>query len=151
MVIENMKIGIKFFLFVSVIVVLSGCGTPVQSIGTPTFMPVVTQPTPVDLTPTPVITETSVTTGSFTWETGISDIFQEQCSLCHGTTPSGGFSINSYTRVIQGSNIGPIIIPGNPEESHIFIKLKYAGNHPGYLSKEQTEIVWNWIENGALE
>ena len=138
-------------MFATVIIFLSGCSTPIQSIGKPTFMPVYTQPTRVELTPTTVITETNVSTDSLTWETGISEIFQEQCSQCHGTTPNGGFSIGSYTKVLQGSNIGPIIIPGNPEESHIFIKLKYAGNHPGYLSREQTEIVWNWIENGALE
>ena len=48
----------------------------------------------------------------FLRENGIREIFEVQCSECHLSTPSGGFSITSYTRVLQGSNLGPIIIPG---------------------------------------
>lgn len=104
--------------------------------------------------PSPTVTDTASETtpaDSVTWETGIKDIFVEQCLECHGTTPTGGLSVGSYSRIMQGSNIGKIILPGNPEESHIFIKLKYSGNHPGYLTKEQTKIVWEWVSNGAPE
>jgi hypothetical protein len=103
------------------------------------------------ITPTPMITETIPSNNYYTWENGIKEIFHQQCSECHGTTPNGGLSVDSYTRVMQGSNFGKIIIPGNADESHLFIKLKYAGNHPGYLSKEQTTIVWDWVNAGSPE
>ena len=96
-------------------------------------------------------TETSSNAGSLTWETGIREIFEIQCTECHLSTPTGGFSITSYTKVLQGSNLGQIIIPGNPDESHLFYKLKFGGNHPGYMSKEQTDLVWEWVSNGAPE
>jgi len=97
------------------------------------------------------MTETIPPQISVTWETGIREIFEQQCSECHFSTPAGGFSITSYTKVLQGSNLGPIIILGNPDESHLFYKMKYGGNHPGYFSKDQTDMVWEWVSNGAPE
>jgi len=146
-----MKFGIKLVLFATVIGVLSGCSTPVQPMGTSTFTPSNAETTSVDLIDTPSITETIPPTNSVTWETGIREIFEIQCAECHLSTPTGGFSITSYTRVLQGSNLGPVIIPGNPDESHLFYKLKFGGNHPGYMSKEQTDLVWQWVSSGAPE
>lgn len=145
-----MKVGLVFILLSISILALTGC-TSDQLSETTIVAPVATESEQVIPTATFAMTETSTSSNSYTWENGVKEILQQQCSECHSTTPTAGFSIESYTRVMQGSNIGKIIIPGNPEESHIFIKLKYAGNHPGYLSKEQTAIVWDWVKNGALE
>lgn len=134
-----------FFLMVSLI--LSGCNNTQTDYSTTTIPDM----TNTVSTPPIKVTESTNAANSLTWETGIREIFEIQCSECHSSTPSGGFSITSYTKVIQGSNLGPIIIPFNPDESHLFYKLKFGGNHPGYMTKEQTDLVWEWVGNGALE
>ena len=145
-----MKFGLILLFSALLVLVLNGCATS-QSFDSPEITSMTAEPTLEIFPPTPVITETITSTNSYTWENGIKEIFHQQCFECHGTTPTGGFSFETYNKVMQGSNIGKIIIPGNPDESHLFIKLKYAGNHPGYLSPEQTTIVWEWVKDGSQE
>jgi hypothetical protein len=102
-------------------------------------------------TETLVPTETELTSTTLTWENGIKQIFEYRCFDCHGTNPTNGFLVSSYTRVMQGGINGAIIIPGNPEESHIFIKLTISSSHPGYMSGDEMNIVREWISNGAPE
>jgi hypothetical protein len=145
-----MKLRNVAAFFSLVTLFLSGC-IAAQTDYSTTTIPATTSTTNTVSIPTINVTETTHSTNSLTWETGIREIFEIQCSECHSSTPSGGFSITSYTKVLQGSNLGPIIIPGNPEESHLFYKLKFGGNHPGYMSKEQTDLVREWVSSGAPE
>lgn len=145
-----MKFSNYFIVSILIIFVFGGCTSNQTS--TPMEKPAVTsQPALVEPSPTLEVTEPTTEESALTWETGIREIFDIQCAECHLSTPTGGFSITSYTKVLQGSNLGPIIIPGNPEGSHLFYKMKFGGNHPGYLSKEQTDMVWEWVSNGAPE
>ncbi|PKO06314.1 MAG: hypothetical protein CVU41_07735 [Chloroflexi bacterium HGW-Chloroflexi-3] len=145
-----MKFSKQFMVTIFVVLLFSGCTSAQSSV--PLEVPTDTsQSTQVEPSPTALITEPSTAKITLTWETGIREIFEQQCSECHSSTPSGGFSITSYTKILQGSNLGPVIIPGNPEESHLFYKLTFGGNHPGYLSKDQTDMVWEWVSSGALE
>lgn len=146
----EMKLGKITVLFFIVTLFLAGCNSR-QSSNSIESTPNAVSPVKVDSSPTPEMTDIITSTNSVTWETGIREIFEMQCSECHSSTPTGGFSITSYTKVLQGSNLGPIIIPGNPAESHLFYKLKFGGNHPGYMSSEQTEMVREWVSNGAPE
>ena len=134
----------------TVVIFLTGCISTQSNVLLPT-MTNPSQPEQLASSPTPMLTKVTPSENSLAWETGIKDIFVEQCLECHSTTPNGGLSVVSYSRIMQGSNNGKIILPENPEESQIFIKLKYAGNHPGYMTTEQTEIVWEWVSNGAPE
>ena len=145
-----MKFGLIIGFAVSIIFLLAGCGSSVatQSVNSPS---IISEPTQSVSSPTPEITNTNTTTRSVTWENGIREIFELQCSECHSSSPTGGFSVTSYTKVLQGSTFGAIIIPGNPDESHLFYKMKFGGNHPGYFSKDQTDMVWEWVSNGAPE
>lgn len=145
-----MKLGKIAVYFSLVTIILAGCSTA-QTNNSTTSTLAATSTTYAVSTSTTEIKETTSASNSLTWENGIREIFEVQCSECHLSTPSGGFSITSYTRVLQGSNLGPIIIPGNPDESHLFYKLKFGGNHPGYMSKEQTDLVWEWVSSGAPE
>lgn len=145
-----MKFGKIAIFFTLVTIILAGCNTA-QTDNSTTIAPETTSTILSISSPTTEVAETTTATNSITWESGIREIFEIQCSECHLSTPTGGFSVTSYTRVLQGSNLGPIIIPGNPDESHLFYKLKFGGNHPGYMSTEQTEMVREWVTNGAPE
>ncbi len=145
-----MKFSIYFIVSILIIFAFGGCtSTPTSTLEEESAT--TSQPALVEPSLTPQLTEPTITESALTWETGIREIFELQCSECHLSTPTGGFTITSYTRVLQGSNLGPIIIPGNPDESHLFYKLKFGGNHPGYMSKEQSDLVWEWVSSGAPE
>ena len=145
-----MKLGKVVVFFSLVTIFISGCNTT-QTDNSKITIPAATSKTYTVSPPSPEIADSTPATNSLTWENGIREIFEIQCSECHSSTPTGGFSITSYTKVLQGSNLGPIIVPGNPDESHLFYKLKFGGNHPGYMSSEQTEMVREWVSNGAPE
>lgn len=101
-------------------------------------------------TPTPIPTyapsPTPKTVPGTTWDTGISDLFNQKCTLCHGT--SGGLSTKTYDGIMKGGNSGKVIIPGEPENSLLYIGQSLGG-HEGQFSPKQLEKVRVWIENGA--
>lgn len=137
-------------LFSFFTMILAGCNTSQTNNFTPTI-PAPTLTTQVLSSPTTEFVETTTISSSLTWESEIREIFEIQCGECHFSNPTGGFSVTSYSKVLQGSSVGLVIIPGNPEESHLFYKLKFGGNQPGYMSKDQTDLVWEWVSNGAPE
>ena len=145
-----MKFNKPFVLMIFLGLLLSAC-IPSQSNSAENVSGETSQPDQIETTPTPLVIDPTTKENSLTWETGIREIFEIQCAECHSSTPTGGFSITSYVKVLQGSNLGPIIIPGNPDESHLFYKLKFGGNHPGYMTNEQTDLVREWVSNGAPE
>jgi len=104
-------------------------------------------PTPL---PTPLPTRKPAPVGN-TWDTGIADLFDQKCSLCHsGETTMGGLDLSTYQAALDGGNSGPAIVPGDPDSS-VLIIIQRAGGHPGQLSEEELSLVEEWTENGAPE
>ena len=145
-----MKLNKPFILLIFLGLLLSACIPPLSN-SAEIVSAETSLPDQIETTPTPLVIDSTTKENSLTWETGIREIFEIQCADCHSSTPGGGFSITSYSKVLQGGNVGVVIIPGNPEESYLFYKLNLGGNHPGYLTKEQTDLVREWISNGAPE
>ncbi|MEW6717003.1 MAG: cytochrome b/b6 domain-containing protein [Chloroflexota bacterium] len=105
-------------------------------------------PTPL---PTPIPTRTPLPTVSNTWDGGLADLFANRCEACHGaTTAISGLNLSTYEGAISGGEKGPVILPGDPDDSLIVI-VQSAGNHPGQLSGEELALVRQWIEDGAPE
>lgn len=107
----------------------------------------------VPQTPTPLPTKPPTPTPNpllaYTWDGGIDEIFESQCSLCHGT--NGGFSVKSYGDIILGGNNGLTLIPGNAEVSKLLKVAVPDGEHPGQFSEVDLEKVRIWILNGAVK
>ena len=105
----------------------------------------------VPQTPTPLPTKPPTPTPNpllaYTWDGGIDAIFQEKCSLCHGT--NGGFSVKSYGDIILGGDNGLTLIPGNAQESKLLTVAVPGGDHPGQFTETELEKVRVWILNGA--
>jgi hypothetical protein len=80
----------------------------------------------------------------------VAPIFASRCSGCHGN--QGGLSLASYSDVMKGGVIGVVIVPSDPNNSLLY-KYVSTGVMPksgGQLTKEQVQIIMNWISQGAL-
>jgi hypothetical protein len=60
-----------------------------------------------------------------------------------------GLRLIDYAGIMAGSEDGPVVIPGNPDES--LIVIVQSGEHFGHLDQAQLELVKQWIAEGAPE
>jgi hypothetical protein len=77
----------------------------------------------------------------------------QDCTICHGG--SGGLTLTSYNGVIAGGNSGPVVVPGNPNNSLIVKRLEGTvmpqmplGGSP--LTAPEIARIRQWILEGAL-
>ncbi|HEY3474111.1 MAG TPA: cytochrome b/b6 domain-containing protein [Anaerolineales bacterium] len=131
------------------------------------FVPWTPTPAPT-LTPTAPVTETALATASpsgpqptedatsgapssdLTWNNSIGALFEAKCTACHGAGALGGLNVSTYTDAMQGGASGPVIIPGDGNNSLLVIRQQ-AGGHPGQFTPEELAQVIEWIDAGALE
>jgi len=119
-------------------------GVAVYEKQTPT--PVPTQPPTPTAAPLPTQAP-GATTAALTWNSGIGQIFSDNCKACHGSL--GGLDLGSYASAMKGGSDGPVIVPGDPQGSLLVQKM--SGDHPKTLSSDLLAQVEAWIKAGALE
>jgi hypothetical protein len=108
---------------------------------TPTARPITTQaPTP---TPGAGIIPAS-------WQGTFDGLFRNRCSTCHGRTKVGGLTLATFQDALEGGDLGPAIVPGDPDAS-VLVQVQSQGNHPGQLTAEELKSVIEWIMAGAPE
>jgi mono/diheme cytochrome c family protein len=88
----------------------------------------------------------------------IQPTMQQKCIGCHGdTNPKEGLSLTSYANVMKGGEHGPVVIPGDPDNSRLVQALR--GSHgimrmpakADPLPEETIAAVEAWIRGGAKE
>jgi cytochrome b subunit of formate dehydrogenase/mono/diheme cytochrome c family protein len=84
------------------------------------------------------------------WEGDIATLLQSKCSTCHGSAAMGGLNLSTYADMQKGSASGPVVVPGDSDNS-LMVTIQEAGGHPGQLTPEELEIVRSWIDAGAVE
>ena len=97
-----------------------------------------------------------------TYTDDVRPILQKHCIECHVAGREGakasGLLVDSYASLMKGTSFGPVINPGSPMASSLYIlisgkdKLTITmphGKKP--LSDEEIETMRVWIENGAVE
>jgi cytochrome b subunit of formate dehydrogenase len=103
------------------------------------------------LTPTPIPTLRPTPTSiplEPVWERNVGLLLQIKCGECHGAeSQTAGLDLTTYLTIMQGSQNGPVVIPGDPDNSLIMLKQLKA--HPGKLTGYELEIVKEWIKAGA--
>jgi formate dehydrogenase gamma subunit len=129
---------------------------------TPTPAPTQTPTAPATDTPLPSPTGAEPTAGAdstpgtpalasdLTWDNPIGALFQAKCATCHGAGALGGLNLSTYTDAMQGGVSGPVIVPGDGENS-LLVSKQQAGGHPGELTPDEIAQVIEWIDAGALE
>jgi hypothetical protein len=91
-----------------------------------------------------------VLSGDPTYDNYIGALFNLQCSKCHGDLESGGLNLLTYQGAMQGSDNGPVIVPGDSANSIIF-QVQNSGGHFANLLADELDILKQWIDNGAPE
>lgn len=83
----------------------------------------------------------------------IQPLFANTCAICHGDlVQNGGLKVTEYEALLAGSNRGPVIVPGKPEESFLWHQVS-TGVMPlvGELSPADKRLILEWIRGGAPE
>lgn len=79
-------------------------------------------------------------------------ILESRCAACHmGEFVSEGLDMNTYESLLEGSQNGPVIIPGDVGNS-LLVKMVTEGKMPKRgpkLTPAQIQILSDWINAGA--
>jgi uncharacterized membrane protein len=80
-------------------------------------------------------------------------ILESRCRNCHmGEFVSEGLHMDTYESLMDGSDDGPVIVPGDANDSLLVQKLA-QGKMPKRgpkLTPTQIQIITDWIDAGAL-
>jgi nitrate/TMAO reductase-like tetraheme cytochrome c subunit len=98
-------------------------------------------PTPAP-TPAPVIDIP-------TYAANIQVVFETTCGVCHGDDKAAGLKLTTYEDALAGSSDGPVVIPGDVENSRL-VQVQ-SDKHFANLSSTELELVKQWIAGGAPE
>src|SRR4051794_26607485 len=86
----------------------------------------------------------------------IAPILAMHCNGCHGD--SGGMSTRSYKELMQGGNLGKVVLPGNPDRSLLihFLEGRRGPEHrmpkdSRPLPDAQIGTIRRWVEEGAKD
>jgi mono/diheme cytochrome c family protein len=89
-----------------------------------------------------------------TFESDIVPILTKStCLGCHGPSlKMKELNLSTYQTALQGSESGPVIVPGKPDDSRLYHMVKEGLMPPGgkiHLSDAELATIREWIESGA--
>ena len=109
-------------------------------------------PTPTAASPTPTAAP-AVAGLQIGYIEDIQPIFIRSCSACHSAAARiMGLQTTSYRTLMEGSDNGVVVIPGDPDNSKLW-EMVSQGKMPatGPLPLAEQQIVYEWIVQGAAE
>ena len=87
------------------------------------------------------------------FETHIRPLLANHCLECHGDDKQGGLQLDSRAAMLAGSESGPSIIPGKPDESRLIHAVRYDSEPKmppdGKLAAEEIAKLEHWVSLGA--
>lgn len=88
------------------------------------------------------------------FENQVRPLLAKHCLACHGAKKQeASLRLDSAAAAARGSDSGPVIIAGAPEESPLIAAVRYAGDvkmpPAGRLSAADVETLAAWIKQGA--
>ena len=91
-------------------------------------------------------------TTSVSFQRDVLPIFTQICVKCHGGEKTNkSLVLKTYDDVMQGSENGPVVLPGNPGNSvlvDMIVQGKMPKNGPKLLPR-QIQTIIDWIKAGA--
>src|SRR6266536_863650 len=84
----------------------------------------------------------------------VAPILTERCMQCHGREPlMAHLDLRTRDGALKGAQHGPVVLPGNASESHLYRRLVGPEQPPmplrGRLSDAEIAIIKDWIDSGA--
>jgi hypothetical protein len=143
---------------------VSACGGSTPAAETPPTPPAADPPTravspPTDAPPSPEAaapTEEAVTEGApspVSFANDVMPILENRCIECHGGRRTReGLDVKTYESLMQGSQNGPVVIPGSADES-LFVELIVKGEMPDRgpkVTPGELKLIMDWVNQGAL-
>ena len=97
-------------------------------------------------------TASGVATTTISFQRDVLPIFNQICVKCHGDVRTEkSLVLKSYADLMQGSEDGPVVEPGDPRNSLLIDKIvtgKMPKSGPKLLPKQIRAII-NWVQAGA--
>ncbi len=87
---------------------------------------------------------------SLSFETDVQPVFTSNCTGCHGAaTRIKEMNLSSLEGVLKGSESGPVVVPGKPDESLLYQKVRDGKMPPGkvHLKDDELAAIRSWIES----
>jgi uncharacterized membrane protein len=90
----------------------------------------------------------------------IQPVFRDKCQSCHRPGKSkGDLNMTSYEALLKGGENGPVVIPGNIENSELIRRITLPKDHDDFmpaegkkpLSEEEIQLLTWWIEKGNAD
>ncbi|MBK8048248.1 MAG: hypothetical protein IPK16_14680 [Anaerolineales bacterium] len=126
---------------------LADSGLPVGVTPAPTPAAGAMQPESAPAAPAVDLTNVSFTAN-------VLPIFEQHCAECHGDEKAEeGLKLIRYRSVMGGSQNGPVVEPGNPDNSYL-VEMVVSGKMPKEsdpLTQPEIDIIVAWITQGANE
>jgi len=99
----------------------------------------------LDISPAP---EAELTPESeLSYQASIGPFLVDRCGECHGIAAE--LNVTTYASLMEGSERGQVIVPGEPEESPLVQILEE--DHFVSIGETEVDLVAQWIEAGAPE
>ena len=81
-------------------------------------------------------------------------VLDRNCLACHGALLQSGLDMRQRETLLKGGEGGPVLIPGNAEESRLFMAASHVGElkmppNEAPLSEGDLEVLRDWINAGA--
>lgn len=158
---------ILFIPLLLAVVILSACGTgalqtppgpapAIQTESQPTRAPSATDtslPPATDTVAPPTDLPTQAPPAGISFANDVMPIFNASCVKCHGVEQvKEGLDMTSYAVLMAGSFNGPVITPGDAENSFL-VQQVVEGEMPKRgpkLTAEQIQTISDWVNQGAL-
>lgn len=102
------------------------------------------------VTPTPTLPQPAGTPPPLNSYESIKGVFGK-CTECHGTDGQKGVDLTSYESIMQGGDDGPIVIPGQPDQSMLVVVQSGETPHFGQFTNEELQMIIDWISAGAAK
>jgi mono/diheme cytochrome c family protein len=98
--------------------------------------------------PAPSSPSSSATAVNFA--TDVQPVLTSNCTGCHGSaTRIKEMNLSSLDGVLKGSESGPVVVPGKPDESRLYQMVRDGKMPPGkaHLRNEELALIRSWIES----
>jgi cytochrome c len=96
--------------------------------------------------------------GEISYSEDIAPIFRGWCVSCHSAGGEGekasGLDLTTYEGLMKGTKFGPMVVPGQPDESNLTVLIEGRGKvrmpfgHKA-LPNCLRQNIWSWIFEGA--
>lgn len=88
------------------------------------------------------------------FEKEIRPIFLTRCLECHGPAdPERGIRVDSRSALLQGDERGPLVVPGEPDQSRLMRAISYEGEiqmpPAARLPEKSIAAIREWVRLGA--